>query len=146
MMDLSKFDKTSFTNTPFVKKVEKPWGYEIIFTPPHLPYAGKILHINSGKRISLQVHDVKQETQFLLNGDCDLIIDNQQGELVTIHMEKEKGYTIEIGQRHRLHARTDCDVIEASLPEQGTTFRLEDDYSRPDETEEMRASERENTE
>ncbi len=143
MIDLSKFDKATFTNTPFVKKVEKPWGYEIIFTPPNLPYTGKILHINAGKRLSLQVHDIKQETQYLLHGNCDLIVDNEQGELSTVHMEKGKGYTIEIGQRHRLHAQTDCDVIEASLPEQGTTFRLEDDYSRPDETEDIRKKDRE---
>ena len=43
-----------------------------------------------------------------------------------------------IGQRHRLAGITDCDVVEASTPEIGITERLEDDYKRPDETEDMR--------
>lgn len=144
MIDLSQFNKSTFTNTPFIKKVEKPWGYELIFTPPDLPYAGKLIHVQVGKRISLQVHDKKQESYFLASGQCKLIVDNQQGELIEIQMEPQKGYTIAIGQRHRLHAITDCDIFEVSTPEIGTTYRLEDDYSRPDETEEMRKEEREN--
>jgi len=43
-----------------------------------------------------------------------------------------------IGQRHRHQAVTDCDVMEVSTPESGTTWRLEDDFSRPDETPEQR--------
>ena len=115
-------------NAPFLMRVEKPWGHELIFTPKTLPYTGKILHINAGKRLSLQIHDKKQETQFLINGACNLIIDNSRRELETIEMKKGKGYTIMIGQRHRLQAVSDCDVFEVSTPEIGTTFRLEDDY------------------
>jgi hypothetical protein len=37
---------------------------------------------------------------------------------------------------------TDCDILEVSTPEIGTTFRLEDDFKRPDETEELRKEER----
>ena len=48
------------------------------------------------------------------------------------------GYSCSIGQRHRLVGVTDCDVLEVSTPEIGTTFRLEDDYARPDETEAVR--------
>jgi len=142
MIDLNKFDKAKFTNTPFVKRVEKPWGHEIIFTEGNLPYTGKILHINSGKRLSLQVHDKKQETQFLFSGRCNLIVDNHKGELITIEMEPQRGYTIMVGQRHRLAAITDCDVFETSTPELGTTYRLDDDYKRSDETEEQRKKER----
>ena len=47
-----------------------------------------------------------------------------------------------VGQRHRLIGITDCDIFEVSTPEIGTTFRLEDDYKRPDETEEMRIKDR----
>ncbi|MGA2968165.1 MAG: hypothetical protein ABSD69_03295, partial [Candidatus Levyibacteriota bacterium] len=53
-----------------------------------------------------------------------------------------KGYTTLIGQRHRLCGITDCDIIEFSTPEKGTTLRLEDDYKRPDETPEQRKIER----
>lgn len=135
---LKTIDKNAFVNTPFFKKVEKPWGYEMIFTPEDLPYTGKLMHINAGKRLSLQVHDVKQETQILVSGQCNSIVENPQGEMITIEMEMHKGYTMMVGQKHRLQAVTDCDVFEVSTPELGNTYRLEDDYARKTETEEMR--------
>lgn len=138
-----KFDPKDFTNKPFaLKDTTKPWGYEIIFTTPTDPYTGKILYINAGKRISLQIHDKKQETQLLFSGRCNLIIDNQKGELETIEMELLKGYVLKVGQRHRLATITDCIIFETSTPEMGTTRRLEDDYKRPDQTEEIRRNER----
>jgi quercetin dioxygenase-like cupin family protein len=142
MIDFSKFDKSKFTNKPYIKRVEKPWGYEIHWVPEGLSYMGKILHIEAGKRLSMQIHDQKQETYWLLSGECDLIIENSQGTLETIHMQKGVSYTTMIGQRHRHQAITDCDVMEASTPELGTTWRLEDDYARPDETPEQRKKER----
>ena len=135
---LKTVDKSTFTNTPFIKRVEKPWGYEMIFTPDNLSYTGKIMHIEAGKRLSLQVHDTKQESYWLASGECDLVIENTKGEMEIIKMEKGKGYTMMIGQKHRHQAVTDCDVFEVSLPETGNTYRLEDDYSRNTETEEMR--------
>lgn len=142
--DQSKFDVSTFDNNPFSLKVtNKPWGSEIIFTPDNLPYAGKLINVDAGKRLSLQAHDKKLETLCLVKGECNLIIANKDGELETVNMEKEKGYTVKVGQRHRLHAVTDCTVFEVSLPEIGTTYRLEDDYRRPDETEEVRTTDRE---
>lgn len=140
--DPKKFDKSTFTNAPYIKKVEKPWGYELHWVPKDMPYMGKILHIDSGKRLSLQAHDIKQESYWLMNGECNLILENSKGELETIPMEKGKGYTTKIGQRHRHQAVTDCDIVEVSMPEQGTTWRLEDDYKRPDETPKQRKKER----
>ncbi len=135
---LKTVDKSSFVNKSFVKKIDKPWGYELIFTPDNLPYTGKIMHIEAGKRLSLQVHDTKQESYWLSSGECNLLIENTQGEMESIKMEKGVGYTMMVGQRHRHQAVTDCDVFEVSTPENGNTYRLEDDYSRPTETEELR--------
>lgn len=123
---------------PFVNRVEKPWGYEIHWTSPNLPYMGKILHVSAGKRLSLQRHDKKQETWFMMSGRAKAMLDNEKGELVEVELEYGKGYTNAVGQRHRLIGITDCDIIEVSTPEIGTTERLEDDYKRPDETEEIR--------
>jgi hypothetical protein len=55
-------------------------------------------------------------------------------------MEPERGYTIRPNRKHRLEGVEDAVVLEVSTPEIGTTFRVEDDYARPDETEELRAS------
>lgn len=121
-------------NELYVKKVEKPWGYELHFVKEDMPYMGKILHIDSGKRLSLQSHDQKQESWFLMKGRAKIIWDGENGDLVETEMEESKGYTCRANQRHRLAGITDCDIIEVSTPERGITYRLEDDYNRPDET------------
>ncbi len=135
---LKTIDRSKFTNIPYVRRIDKPWGYELILTIENSPYTSKIMHILAGKRLSLQIHDKKIETYYLASGQCNLIVENDKGELETISLEKGKGYTVLAGQRHRHQAITDCDVFEASTPETGNTYRLEDDYSRPTETEEMR--------
>lgn len=122
---------------PHQVRVEKPWGWEIVWaeTPQ---YCGKLLHIRAGSRLSLQYHDQKLETQCLLHGRALLVVEDAAGALREVEMEPGKGYTIQPFQRHRLVGIDDADIIEVSTPERGTTFRLEDDYTRPDETEELR--------
>lgn len=131
-----------FTSIPCAKKIEKPWGYELHWVLQDKPYMGKVLHIKASARISLQTHDQKQESWFLMNGEAKIIWDNEKGELIETVMEKGKGYACQINQRHRLAGITDCDIIEVSTPEMGTTYRLEDDYKRPDETPDQRKTER----
>ena len=74
----------------------------------------------------------------MLRGRAKLVWDNKKGELIETELQYGQGYTCQTGQRHRLVGITDCDVIEISTPEIGITERLEDDYHRPDETEEIR--------
>lgn len=127
---------------PFQKKVEKPWGHEILWTPENKPYMGKVLHVLAGKRLSLQYHDQKQETWYLINGEAKVVWDDENGNLIETKLEKGLGYSCVAGQRHRLIGITECDIVEVSTPEIGTTYRLEDDYKRPNETEEVRKKER----
>ncbi|PIU03568.1 cupin [Candidatus Shapirobacteria bacterium CG08_land_8_20_14_0_20_39_18] len=114
-------------------KIEKPWGYEILLTTPDLPYTGKILHVEAGKRCSLQYHDQKTETLTLIRGQARLLLDDKE-----IDMETDKGYQINPMQKHRYTAITDCDLVEHSSPEVGNTIRMEDDYQRGTEFEEER--------
>lgn len=136
------FDATKFVQTPYVRRIEKPWGYELHLVPPDMPYMGKIIHINANCRLSLQVHDIKQETYLIMKGRGKLIWENTDRELVETELQPGVSYTSRVGQKHRLCGITDCDIIEFSMPEQGTTWRLDDDYKRPDETPEQRAKER----
>lgn len=131
-------DTSKFVNNPYVKRVEKPWGYELHWVPEGLPYMGKIEHVTAGKRCSFQVHDEKRESWMLMSGRAKLILENEKGEIVEIEMEPGKGYTCHLGQKHRFCGITDCDLIEVSTPEVGNTYRLEDDYARPNETDEIR--------
>ena len=55
-----------------------------------------------------------------------------------IEMELQKGYFIQPGDRHRMEGITDCEIMETSTKEEGTTVRLQDDFQRSDETEELR--------
>lgn len=136
------FDASTFSTEPHAKRVDKPWGYEIHWVPGDAPYMGKIIHINKGARLSLQLHDEKQESWLVVNGQAAVIWENEAGELIETTLEPGQGYSTKLGQRHRLVGVTDCDVVEVSTPELGTTWRLEDDYARPHETPEQREHER----
>ncbi len=62
--------------------------------------------------------------------------------MVTTELRPGYGYRTSVGQKHRIVGLSDCDVIEASTPESGTTWRLEDKYGRPHETKAQRKLER----
>lgn len=130
-----------FENKPYARRVEKPWGWEIHFVPDDKPYMGKILHINKGQRFSLQYHDKKLESWFLISGKARIIWDNEKGNLEEVEMMPHVGYSTDTKQRHRMYAITDCEVIEVSMPEVGVTYRLEDDYARAGRNEDAKERE-----
>ena len=125
-----------------VVRVDKPWGYELHWVPEGKPFMGKIEHISAGARMSLQVHDQKQESWFMMSGKAKVVWEDDTGKMVETELEPGNGYSTAVGQKHRLVGITDCDIIEVSTPELGTTWRLEDDYERPNETPEQRKKER----
>jgi mannose-6-phosphate isomerase len=124
-----------FTLEPYQQRVEKPWGFEIILNPPEAPFTGKIMSVQAGKRWSLHYHDQKQETICLFSGKALLWVEDTNGNIQKVAMEPQKGYFITPGQKHRVEALEDTLIFEASMPEIGTTVRLEDDYARKNETE-----------
>ena len=142
--DRPSFDPVGFSLTPLSRRVDKPWGYEILLSPADTPYTAKLIHVRAGRRLSLQVHDVKVETQTLVAGRGILVLEGPDGQLRDVPMEQGVGYHVAVGQRHRLCAAPDEDatVFEASTPELGTTYRLADDYAHPHETEALRSVER----
>ena len=141
---MGSFDPTSFRLDPNAQRIQKPWGYEILLSPADAPYTAKLIHVQAGKRLSLQLHDTKVETQTLVAGQGILVLEGPDGQLHDVRMQPGVGYHVAVGQRHRLCAAADEDatIFEASTPEVGNTLRLEDDYARPDETEALRHAER----
>ena len=141
---MNQFDPATFSLEPRAQRIEKPWGYEILLSPSDAPYTAKLIHVKAGKRLSLQLHDTKVETQTLVAGSGILVLEGADGQLHEVPMQPGAGYHIAVGQRHRTCAAPseDATIFEASTPEVGVTLRLEDDYSRPDETEELRRAER----
>ena len=143
----NSLDPALFSTESYLRRVEKPWGYEIHFTPDNLPYMGKILHIDEDKQFSLQVHDQKQESWYLSEGALTLLLENSHGELEEIQMETGVGYTCAVGQKHRIRGgKGGGSVFEVSTPETGNSYRLEDDYNRPTETEASRKDRNETAE
>lgn len=136
------YDPKDFSTDAYSTRIEKPWGYEIHWVPADAPYMGKIIHINKGARLSLQVHDQKQESWLVTAGEAAVMWENDKGEMIQTNLLPGMGYSTKLGQKHRLIGVTDCDVVEVSTPELGTTWRLEDDYSRPHETPDQRRKER----
>jgi mannose-6-phosphate isomerase-like protein (cupin superfamily) len=129
-----------FSTVPFHKRIEKPWGHEVLYTHPRAERVGKILFVRAGRRLSLQYHDEKLETLCLLQGKAMIWLENEKGEIVRTPMEAHKGYAVALMQKHRIEAVEDSVVIEVSDAERGNTFRLEDDYARGTETDEIRSA------
>ena len=111
------------------KKINKPWGYEIIWS--HCDkFVGKILGINKGHKLSRQYHEVKEETILVLSGTLLLEIGNKDN-LKKIELKKGKSFHVEPGTIHRFCAvYGDVELAEVSTPELNDVVRIEDDYDR----------------
>ncbi len=111
--------------------VQKPWGHEEIWAETSR-YAGKLLFISKGKRLSRQYHEKKEETVRVLSGIATIEI-GKPGE-VGFHTAKYvSGSTFHVTPKtiHRFCAYDDDVVlIEVSTTELDDVIRLDDDYSR----------------
>ena len=111
-------------------RIDKPWGYELLWTHTDR-YAGKVIHIDAGKRLSLQYHDDKHESVLVVSGELILHLGRGEG-ATTERLPVGASADIPAGRIHRFEAPTDGDVeiIEVSTPELDDVVRLEDDYHR----------------
>lgn len=112
-----------------MRRVAKPWGYEIVFAENEL-YAGKILHLDGGHRLSLQYHERKDETIYVLTGEVLLAVGEEEGSMTEITLLPGESYRIRPGIRHRMNAAGPADIVEVSSPELDDVVRLEDAYGR----------------
>lgn len=111
------------------RRVDKPWGYELIWGHTE-DYVGKILHVEAGQALSLQYHQVKDETMYLLSGEIELEIGDHESELRKHVLQPGQSVHLPPGRRHRLTARRTSDVLEVSTPEIDDVVRLDDRYGR----------------
>lgn len=122
------------------KTVDKPWGREIWYADQD-SYAGKVLEVNAGARLSLQYHERKTETLYLLSGKVRLVFKSvPEGEQPDKTVPPEDvfewtpGQAVHIPTRtiHRFEAVEDSVLLEVSTPDLTDVVRLADDYARPD--------------
>jgi len=116
-----------FANLP-IKRVAKPWGYELIFAKT-ARYVGKILHIDRGESLSLQYHEIKEETLFVVAGELRLTIE-VDGDRRELPLRAGEAFHIAPRMIHRMEAIEDTDVAEVSTPELDDVVRLDDRYGR----------------
>lgn len=111
-------------------RVEKPWGYELIWARTDR-YVGKILHIEPGHVLSLQYHEKKDETIHVLQGEIILRVQPQGAEqLIERRMKAGESYHITPYTIHQMEAVEPADLLEASTPEIDDVVRLKDRYGR----------------
>jgi mannose-6-phosphate isomerase len=111
-----------------VKQVPKPWGYELIFAKNER-YAGKILHVKRGECLSLQYHERKEETLYVLRGELKLTLESD-GDRRELPLRSGEAFHIPPRLIHRMEAIEDTDVAEVSTPELDDVVRLDDRYGR----------------
>lgn len=116
------FEKRSITRVP------KPWGFELIWAHTDR-YVGKILHVNKGEILSLQYHEMKDETLFVVRGKVLLSL-RKGDEASDLVLGEGEAFHVPPGLIHRIEALEDSDVAEVSTPELSDVVRLEDRYGR----------------
>ena len=112
-------------------KIEKPWGYEVIWAKTD-QYVGKILHINSGQKLSLQYHEKKIETVYVKEGTLEVVL-KVNDDLYTQVLLCGQSFHVPTGTVHRFCCPKDCnfvEIVEVSTPELDDVIRLQDDFGR----------------
>ena len=117
------------------KRVEKPWGYEVIWAQTDL-YVGKLLFVRAGESLSLQFHREKDEAWRVHSGRARLEL-GAAGDAI-LNEEVVAGgacFRFTPGTVHRVTALEDTTIIEVSTPHLDDIVRLEDSYGREGTTE-----------
>jgi len=115
------------TDLPY--RVEKPWGYEVIWARTDR-YVGKVLHIEPGQVLSLQYHNLKDETIYVLRGEIILRLQPAGGALTERRMREGESFHIRPPLIHQFEAVVASDLLEASTPEIDDVVRIKDRYGR----------------
>jgi mannose-6-phosphate isomerase len=112
-----------------VRRVPKPWGHELIWADTDR-YAGKVLVIETGRRLSLQYHERKLESIFVLSGRLRFFLEGEDGEIRSEELRAGDARSIPVGRIHRFEAIERVELCEVSTPELDDVVRVEDDFGR----------------
>ncbi|MBI2781712.1 MAG: cupin domain-containing protein [Chloroflexi bacterium] len=111
------------------RRVEKPWGHELIWAHTD-HYVGKLLVIETGRRLSFQYHEMKDESIHVLSGRLNLTLENDAGVIEDRELGPGDSAHVAVGRRHRFEAIETCTLIEVSTPELDDVIRIQDDFGR----------------
>ena len=112
-----------------VRKVEKPWGHELIWALTDV-YCGKVLFVKAGHSLSLQFHREKDESWLVQSGRASLELGRLGDDLETTEIVAGDAFRYRPGTVHRVTAIEDTTILEVSTPHLEDVVRLEDAYGR----------------
>ena len=113
-----------------VRRVEKPWGYELIWAHTDV-YVGKVLFVKAGESLSLQYHEVKDESWLIQSGRARIELGAVGApELAEEVVGPGAAFRYRPGTVHRITALEDTTILEVSTPHLDDVVRLEDRYGR----------------
>jgi mannose-6-phosphate isomerase len=112
-----------------VRRVEKPWGYELIWATTNL-YCGKLLFIRAGEQLSLQFHREKDETIYVHEGRLEFEIGEDSDAVASQVVGPGTAFHLRPGTLHRMRALEDSLLLEVSTSQLDDVVRLEDRYGR----------------
>ena len=111
------------------RRVDKPWGHELIWAHTE-HYVGKILVIEAGRRLSLQRHEIKDESIFVTSGRLRLYLEDEGGTVQVEELTAGAHRHVPTGRIHRYEAIERTELMEVSTPELDDVVRIEDDFGR----------------
>jgi choline kinase/mannose-6-phosphate isomerase-like protein (cupin superfamily)/thiamine kinase-like enzyme len=114
-----------------VKIITKPWGKEE-WLELNDQYCYKRIYINAGYKTSYQYHNIKRETCYLISGEAEIWLENDNGIVEKRKMKEGDFYNVQPTRKHRVIAITDIILQEVSTPEVDDVIRIEDDARRND--------------
>ena len=109
--------------------IEKPWGKEEVIEINDR-YMVKKLTMWKDHRCSLQYHNIKCETIYVLSGQLRIYTGPSKDELQSRVYTAGETITLKPGVVHRMEGVEDSVYLEASTPEMEDVVRLVDDYQR----------------
>ncbi len=118
---------SSYRTSP--RRVEKPWGWELVWAEAE-DYVGKLLFVKAGESLSLQYHEVKDESWLVQEGRATLELGDVGGELEAIQIGPGDAFRYRPRTVHRVTAIEDTLVIEVSTNHLTDVVRIEDRYGR----------------
>jgi mannose-6-phosphate isomerase len=111
----------------------KPWGHELVFADGSHGYVGKIIHVKAGRALSLQLHNRKDETLTVMDGEVLFESGAAADDLVPTTLLPGDTVHVPAGALHRITAVTDVRIVEVSTAGPGwrdDVVRLADEYGR----------------
>ncbi len=111
------------------REISKPWGSELWFAHTE-HYAGKILRVRAGHRLSVQYHDEKDETSLVLSGRVIVSQGDSARDMTARELGPGESWRNRALVVHTLEGVEDAEIIEVSTPQLEDVVRLEDLYGR----------------